>query len=52
MAYEFDLALFLIIVSAIVFSFLEVNLTWGFISLIVGTVIFAGWIHHRTKLFK
>ena len=49
--HEVDLALFLIIVAIIIYCFLEVSLTWGITTLAVGTGIFLGWIHYRTKLF-
>lgn len=50
--YETDLAIFLIIVGTIIFSFIEVSLTWGFIALGVGTGLFLGWIQYRTELFS
>lgn len=48
---EVDLALFLIIVSIIIYCFLEVSIRWGITTLVVGTGIFLVWIHSRTKLF-
>lgn len=50
--YETDLAVFLIIVGGIIFSFMEVSLTWGFIALGVGTGVFLGWLQYRTELFS
>ena len=50
--YETDLAIFLIIVSVIIFCFLEVSLTWGLASLGAGVGIFLGWFQVRTEFFS
>lgn len=52
MAYNFDLFLFLAIVSVTIYCFLEEGLLMGFVSLMIGTVIFLLWVQHRTKIFS
>jgi|GEM_PF-5439459 len=52
MAYNFDLFLFLAIVSVTIYCFLEKSLLMGLISLVIGTAIFLLWIQYRTEIFS